>query len=44
MLITPDGKYVQDYTKLPEAGVGVQIEKWLLSHPDQMGKGTWKEN
>ena len=44
LLITPDGKYVQDYTKLPEAGVGVQIEKWLLSHPDQMGKGTWKEN
>lgn len=44
ILITPDGKYVQDYTKLPEAGVGAQIEKWLLSHPDQMGKGTWKEN
>ncbi len=44
LLITPDGKYVQDYTKLPEAGVGAQIEKWLLSHPDQMGKGTWKEN
>lgn len=44
ILITPDGKYVQDYTKLPEAGVGAQIEKWLLAHPDQIGKGTWKEN
>ncbi len=43
LLISPDGKYIQDYTKLPEAGVGVQIEKWLLSHPDNKGKGTWKE-
>ena len=44
ILITPDGKYLQDFTRLPEAGVGAQIEKWLMAHPGQVGEGTWKEN
>ncbi len=44
ILISPQGTYINDYTKLPEEGVGGQIEKWLLAHPGSVGKGTWKEN
>jgi hypothetical protein len=44
LLISPQGTYINDYTKLPEDGVGAQIEKWLLAHPGSAGKGTWKEH
>jgi hypothetical protein len=44
-LLDDEGIFINDYTRLPEdPQMGVQIERWLLSHPDKAGKGTWKEN
>ncbi len=44
-LLDDEGKFINDYTRLPEdPQIGVQIERWLLAHPDKAGKGTWKEN
>ncbi len=45
ILLDDQGVYINDYTRLPEdPQMGVQIERWLLAHPDKAGKGTWKEN
>lgn len=44
-LLDDEGVFINDYTRLPEdPQMGVQIERWLLAHPDKAGKGTWKEN
>ena len=44
-LLDDEGIFINDYTRLPEdPQMGVQIERWLLAHPDKAGKGTWKEN
>jgi hypothetical protein len=43
VLLDPNGVYINDYTKLPSENVAIQMERWLASHKENNGKGTWKD-